>query len=236
MDDNLRTEIALSIEEAIRRPLEEIRVAMGEMVQSIRSLHVANERTGQGDKSSDEEEGRRRLRDRRREANQHDHEQNPFARNFDGRRVDHRNQGNQENQEGNHINQRGYVKALKPATLEEAIQYAECYSEVAKSRFTIGTSSKTSQTSKSIVNSNVSPTSTAGQFKSRMVDPAIIVDLCSKGLCFNCKEKWSKGHKRKTPGKIHIIEILNEEHPKMAESDQGELVGAEEEIANINEP
>eukprot|EP01018_Ginkgo_biloba_P023090 Gb_22475 [translate_table: standard] len=44
MDDNLRTEIGLSIEEAIRSPLEEIRVAMGEMVQAIRLLHVANQR------------------------------------------------------------------------------------------------------------------------------------------------------------------------------------------------
>eukprot|EP01018_Ginkgo_biloba_P034068 Gb_28452 [translate_table: standard] len=102
MDDNLRIEISLSIEEAIRSPLEEIRIAMGKMVQAIRSLHVANERRGQGDESNDEEEGRTRPQDRRREANQHDHERNPFARNFDGRRVNHRNQGNQEN----HINQR----------------------------------------------------------------------------------------------------------------------------------
>eukprot|EP01018_Ginkgo_biloba_P013926 Gb_27024 [translate_table: standard] len=93
VDNNLRTEIALSTEEAIRSPLEEmreairnpleemrvasgspleeIRVAMGEIGQAIRSLHVAIERRGQGDKSSDEEEGRRRPRDRRRETNRH---------------------------------------------------------------------------------------------------------------------------------------------------------------------
>eukprot|EP01018_Ginkgo_biloba_P039005 Gb_11874 [translate_table: standard] len=47
MDDNLRSEIALSVEEAIRSPLEEIREAMGEMVQAIHSLHVTNERREQ---------------------------------------------------------------------------------------------------------------------------------------------------------------------------------------------
>eukprot|EP01018_Ginkgo_biloba_P002087 Gb_15568 [translate_table: standard] len=129
----------------------------------------------------------------------------------------------------------GCVKALKPDTLEEAIQQAESYSKVTKSHFTIGTSSKTPQTSKGIINSNVFPTSTVGQFKSRMVDLAIIVDLRSKGLCFNCKGKWPKGHKCKTPGKIPMIEILNEEHPEMVESDQEKLVGAEEEIANIED-
>eukprot|EP01018_Ginkgo_biloba_P027351 Gb_11164 [translate_table: standard] len=98
---------------------------------------------------------------------------------------------------------RGYVKALKPNTLVEAIQQAEAYSEVAKR-----------------------------QLKRRMVGPAIIVDLHLKTLCFNCKEKWSKGHKFKTLGKIHMIEILNEEHPMVVESDQEELMGANEEIAN----
>eukprot|EP01018_Ginkgo_biloba_P022389 Gb_37556 [translate_table: standard] len=67
VDDNLRTEIALSIEEAIRSPLEDIRVAMGKMVQVLRSLHVANERRRQRDESSVEEEGCRRPRDKRRE-------------------------------------------------------------------------------------------------------------------------------------------------------------------------
>eukprot|EP01018_Ginkgo_biloba_P031081 Gb_27301 [translate_table: standard] len=80
VDDNLRTGISLSIEEVIRSPLketrvairnlwEEIRVAMGKMVQALRSLHVANERRGQGDDNNIEEEGRRRPRDRRREPN-----------------------------------------------------------------------------------------------------------------------------------------------------------------------
>eukprot|EP01018_Ginkgo_biloba_P039763 Gb_41018 [translate_table: standard] len=130
---------------------------------------------------------------------------------------------------------RGYVTALKPSILEEAIQQAEAYSEVAKSHFTIGTSPKTPQTSKGIVNSNFHPTSTARQLKSKMVDPTIITNLHLKGLCFNFKEKWSKGHKCKTTGKIHMIEILNEEHPKVVESDQEELVGDEEEIANIED-
>eukprot|EP01018_Ginkgo_biloba_P019354 Gb_26001 [translate_table: standard] len=82
---------------------------------------------------------------------------------------------------------KGYVKALKPATLEEAIQQAEAYSEVAKR------------------------------------------------ICFNCKEKRSKGHKCKTPEKIYMIEILNEEHPQVVESDQEQLVGVEEEIIDIED-
>eukprot|EP01018_Ginkgo_biloba_P037037 Gb_10997 [translate_table: standard] len=67
VDDNLRSKIALLIGEVIRSPLEEIRVAMGKMVQALRLLHVANERRGQRDESSVEEEGHRRPRDRRRE-------------------------------------------------------------------------------------------------------------------------------------------------------------------------
>eukprot|EP01018_Ginkgo_biloba_P022135 Gb_24789 [translate_table: standard] len=67
LDDNLSTKIALSIGEAIMSPFEELRVAMGEMVQAMRLLHVAKERRGHGDNSSDEEEGCRRLQDRGRE-------------------------------------------------------------------------------------------------------------------------------------------------------------------------
>jgi hypothetical protein len=50
--------------------------------------------------------------------------------------------------------------------------------------------------------------STFIQSNGRMIDLAIIVNLRMKGQCFNYKEKWSKGHKDKTPRKIHMIKIL----------------------------
>eukprot|EP01018_Ginkgo_biloba_P027871 Gb_30919 [translate_table: standard] len=69
MEDNLRTEIAMSIGKAtrvaIRSPLEEIRIAMGKMVQALCLLHVANEIRRQGDESN-VEEGCRRPQDKRR--------------------------------------------------------------------------------------------------------------------------------------------------------------------------
>jgi hypothetical protein len=46
-----------------------------------------------------------------------------------------------------------------------------------------------------------------------MAGLAIIVDLHTKGLCFNYREKWFKGHKGKSiPTKFHMIEILEEDH------------------------
>lgn len=36
-----------------------------------------------------------------------------------------------------------------------------------------------------------------------------IFDLRSKGLCYTWKETWSKGHKSKASGKIHMTEIVD---------------------------
>eukprot|EP01018_Ginkgo_biloba_P003122 Gb_13354 [translate_table: standard] len=218
MDDNLRFEIALLVEEAIRSPLEEIREAMGEMVQAIRSLHVANERRERGDESSDEEEGHRRPRDRRREANRHNHERNPFSLleripipKFDGI--------SEEIKPRAWIGKLSRFFRLNPIGDYQKIQFGTLHLEGPAFDWWQMMECEWDE----------------GQLKSRTVDPAIIVDLRLKGLCFNYKEKWSKAHKCKTLGKIHMLEILNEEHPKVSESDQEELVGVEEEIANIED-
>jgi len=84
------------------------------MDQSPHTLIVAMVRKGKGGKSSSEEEGWQRPQDPRKEVNQHDHNCNPFIGIINGRRVNHRNHSNEDNQEGNHVNQPLLERILNP--------------------------------------------------------------------------------------------------------------------------
>jgi hypothetical protein len=95
---------------------------------------------------------------------------------------------------------RGWVKAFKPTTLQDAIE---------RTRDLIGAASKNKFTPKPLA---ITKSTGPRQFDKGKgpLDEATGRELRRKKLCFICKESWQLGHKCWNKGKIHYIEVVSD--------------------------
>lgn len=127
--------------------------------------------------------------------------------------------------EGLHERYRGLVKALKPKTLQEAIQLTldldttpppSTFQQNKKS----SEGSKPSQSSSSQLPSAPPPPKMDRESRN---------ELRRKKLCFSCKEPWEPGHRCLGKGKAHLTEVFSD-----GEDEQMQDTGDEDTLASAN--
>ncbi|XP_059067585.1 uncharacterized protein LOC131858373 [Cryptomeria japonica] len=118
--------------------------------------------------------------------------------------------------EGLHERLRGLAKALRPGTLQEAIQLTlDLDTTPPPSTF---------QKNKNFTR-NSKPFQKTSQFQqgntfAPKFDPEFRNELRRKKLCFTCKEPWEPGHQCSGKGKVHLIEVhLDGDEEHVADSD-----------------
>jgi hypothetical protein len=95
---------------------------------------------------------------------------------------------------------RGWVKAFKPVTLQDAIE---------RTSDLVGAANKNRFTPKPPIIPRGQDTRPLDKGK-RKLDEATRRDLRRKQLCFTCKEPWHPGHRCLGNEKIHYIEVVSD--------------------------
>jgi hypothetical protein len=106
---------------------------------------------------------------------------------------------------------RGWVKAFKPTSLQDAIERTRDFTGVAsKNKFTPRPPTITKPTGPRQFDKGKVP-----------LDEATRRELRRKQLCFTCKESWQTGHKYWSKGKIHYIEVVSDSEDEFDEEGSG---------------
>ncbi|KAH9292872.1 hypothetical protein KI387_041945, partial [Taxus chinensis] len=120
--------------------------------------------------------------------------------------------------EGLHDRLRGFVKALKPRNLHEAIQTAMDLDTTPPFQ----PQKKNVKNEKSEQHESEQPTSSKVESTPKM-DQETRNELRRKKFCFHCKDHWEPGHNFLGKGKIHLIEVVSDvEDDTDSENEKGQ--------------
>jgi len=108
---------------------------------------------------------------------------------------------------------KGWVKAFKSITLQDAIERTEDL---------VGAANKSRFTPKPPIAQKGHDTIPMDRGKGKL-DEATRRDLRSKQLCYTCRDPWQPGHRCLGKGKIHYVEVVYDSEEEADDEDDGAI-------------
>jgi len=108
---------------------------------------------------------------------------------------------------------RGWVKAFKPVTLQDAIE---------GTKDLVGAANKNKFTPRPPIIPRGRDTKQMDKGKGKL-DEATRRELRRKQLCFTCKEQWQPGHRCLGKGKIHYIKVVSDSEEETDDKEGGAI-------------